>query len=180
MLRWDLLLSPRTIMNQRLHGKDVRDDTVVIGIDVGSLTRGFHAVALKEGRYFGKLRSSDARVLASWCKASSAEIIRIDAPCRWSVTGRARRAERELMAEGVWCFSTPSFNAFSPALLPQRWMRFYTCTRALNFFISKPRIEARTSFGQAVAGSRFLDARGRANKFGRARRGAHYCACGRL
>ena len=84
--------------------------TVVVGIDVGSLTRGFHAVTLKEGRYFGKLRSSDTRAVASWCKASGAEIIGIDAPCRWSATGRARRAERELMAEGVWCFSTPSFD----------------------------------------------------------------------
>lgn len=97
-------------MNERLRAKDLPGHTVVIGIDVGSLTRGFHAVALKGGRYFGKLRSLNAGALASWCKASGAEIIGIDAPCRWSATGRARRAERELMAEGVWCFSTPSFD----------------------------------------------------------------------
>jgi hypothetical protein len=32
----------------------------------------------------------------------------IDAPCRWGATGRARVAERELMKEKLWCFSTPT------------------------------------------------------------------------
>lgn len=95
-------------MNESLHAKDLRGNTVVVGIDVGSRARGFHAVALKEGRYFDKLPSSDSCALASWCKSFGAEIIGVDAPCRWSLTGRARRAERELMSEGVWCFSTPS------------------------------------------------------------------------
>jgi predicted nuclease with RNAse H fold len=87
-----------------------RNPNFSIGIDVGSSARGFHAVAFREGKYFGKLRSSDTRSLASWCKESGAHVIGIDAPCRWSTTGRARRAERELMAQRIWCFSTPSFD----------------------------------------------------------------------
>jgi predicted nuclease with RNAse H fold len=41
---------------------------------------------------------------------SGARVIAIDAPCRWSATALARRAERELTAQGIWCFSTPSFE----------------------------------------------------------------------
>jgi len=84
------------------------DTQVVIGVDVGSVARGFHAVALREGKYFCKLQTSDTRALASWCKKSGGRAIGIDAPCQWSAEGRARRAERELMARRIWCFSTPS------------------------------------------------------------------------
>jgi predicted nuclease with RNAse H fold len=83
---------------------------VVIGIDVGGPTRGFHAVALKAGSYLAKLCTPHMRQLVSWCHDSGARVIAIDAPCRWSATARARRAERELMAQGIWCFSTPSFE----------------------------------------------------------------------
>jgi predicted nuclease with RNAse H fold len=86
------------------------DTVVVIGIDVGSPTRGFHAVALKAGNYLAQLCTPDTRQLVSWCRDSGARAIAIDAPCRWSATARARRAERELMAKGIWCFSTPSFE----------------------------------------------------------------------
>jgi predicted nuclease with RNAse H fold len=37
-----------------------------------------------------------------------ASVIAIDAPCRWSTTGRARPCERELMQQGICCFATPS------------------------------------------------------------------------
>src|SRR5262249_17790025 len=82
----------------------------VIGIDVGGPTRGFHAVALKADSYLAKLCTPDTRQLVSWCQESGARVIAIDAPCRWSATARARRAERELMTRGIWCFSTPSFE----------------------------------------------------------------------
>jgi predicted nuclease with RNAse H fold len=87
-----------------------RDHKISIGIDVGGPKKGFHAVALKEGRYFDKLRSPDWRELASWCKDLGARVVGVDAPSRWSTTARARRAERELMKDGIWCFSTPSLD----------------------------------------------------------------------
>lgn len=99
------------MMAERPNVEDLRDDSIVIGIDVGSVARGCHAVALKGTRYLKKLNTSDTRVLAEWCKDSGAIAIGIDAPCHWSSTGRARPAERELMQEKIWCFSTPSIDS---------------------------------------------------------------------
>lgn len=82
--------------------------TVVAGVDVGGRKKGFHAVALRGGTYLDQTKSTDATEIAAWCRSIGASLIGVDAPCRWSETGRARPAERELMKEGIWCFSTPS------------------------------------------------------------------------
>lgn len=80
----------------------------VVGIDVGGPRKGFHAVALRGGVYFDKFDASDPNSVAGWCRAIHAQIIGIDAPCRWSITGRARRAERELADERIFSFATPT------------------------------------------------------------------------
>lgn len=85
--------------------------SVVAGIDVGGARKGFHAVALRDGVYLGKFAACDAVAVADWCLSVGARIIGVDAPCRWSLTGRARSAERGLMAAGIWCFSTPTIQA---------------------------------------------------------------------
>jgi predicted nuclease with RNAse H fold len=84
--------------------------TVTVGIDVGGSARGFHAVAFQKGRYHGKLHSRDEKTLVLWCDELNAQAVGVDAPCCWSATGRARLAERELMAERISCFSTPSIE----------------------------------------------------------------------
>lgn len=81
---------------------------IVAGVDVGGSRKGFHAVALRDGTYWQQSASCDPADIASWCGEVGASFIAIDAPCRWSITGRARPAERELMAKKIWCFSTPS------------------------------------------------------------------------
>ena len=81
---------------------------VAVGIDVGGPARGFHAVALRDGVYVDRLRASDTKAIAAWCRELGAHAVGVDAPCRWSATGRSRLAERELMAEGIHCFFTPS------------------------------------------------------------------------
>jgi predicted nuclease with RNAse H fold len=82
---------------------------VVAGIDVGGTKKGFQAVALAEGQYCEHLASGDAAELAAWCvETMRASVIAVDAPCRWSVSGRGRPAEREMMRQGIWCFSTPT------------------------------------------------------------------------
>lgn len=81
--------------------------SVVVGVDVGGMRKGFHAVALRDGRYLEKLAALAPSEVSAWCLALGAEIVGVDAPCRWSQTGRARQAEQELMAERIWCFSTP-------------------------------------------------------------------------
>ena len=84
----------------------------VIGIDVGGSRKGFHAVALNGGLFAGQLATADVRELAHWCRAViGAQLIAIDAPCRWSLDGRSRPCERELNAAGIRCFASPSRSA---------------------------------------------------------------------
>lgn len=80
----------------------------VIGIDVGGQRKGFHAVALTGGEYSGRYATSDVGRLVDWCRGLEGTVIAVDAPCRWSIDGRARPAERQLMEKGIWCFSTPT------------------------------------------------------------------------
>jgi predicted nuclease with RNAse H fold len=81
---------------------------IVAGVDVGGSRKGFHCVALRDGAYLDQFASLHAAKIAAWCDRIGVRFIGVDAPCRWSATGRARPAERELMAEKIWCFSTPS------------------------------------------------------------------------
>ena len=79
----------------------------VVGIDVGGVRKGFHAVALRDGVYAGQLATGDVQESAHWCRSVvGASVIAIDAPCRWSSDGRARPCERELMRQGIFCFAT--------------------------------------------------------------------------
>ncbi|MFN5162975.1 MAG: DUF429 domain-containing protein [Cyanobacteriota bacterium] len=87
------------------------DPITTVGIDVGGRSKGFHAVALRDGAYASQLRSCDVRELSHWCRTViGASVIAIDAPCRWSTNDRARPCERELMQKGIWCFSSPSYD----------------------------------------------------------------------
>lgn len=80
-----------------------------VGIDVGGARKGFHAVALTGAAYAGQLVIADVQELAYWCRSVvRASVIAIDAPCRWSADGCSRPAERQLMAERIPCFSSPS------------------------------------------------------------------------
>ncbi len=81
---------------------------IVIGIDVGGPKKGFHGVAFREGSYLEKFYTPKAKLMAKWCLEKGARAVGIDAPCRWSQNGRARAAERALMQERIWCFSTPT------------------------------------------------------------------------
>ncbi|MCP9888137.1 DUF429 domain-containing protein [Cyanobium sp. ATX 6A2] len=84
----------------------------VIGIDVGGSRKGFHAVALSAGAWAGQLATSDVQELAHWCHSViGAQLIAVDAPCRWSGDGRARPCERELNAAGIRCFASPCRTA---------------------------------------------------------------------
>jgi predicted nuclease with RNAse H fold len=84
----------------------------VIGIDVGGARKGFHAVALSAGAYSGQLATTEVQELAHWCRSLiDAQLIAIDAPCRWSTDGRARPCERALNAAGIRCFASPSRTA---------------------------------------------------------------------
>ena len=80
----------------------------VAGIDVGGTKKGFHAVALREERIVATLATSLPGQVVAWCRELRVSAVGIDAPCRWSHTGRARLCERELAGFRMSCFSTPS------------------------------------------------------------------------
>jgi predicted nuclease with RNAse H fold len=79
-----------------------------IGIDVGGVKKGFHAVANKGRQYLGKLHSTDPEVIATWALNHQPSVIAIDAPCMFSEHGRSRKPERDLVENGMRCFYTPS------------------------------------------------------------------------
>lgn len=81
---------------------------IAVGIDVGGPKKGFHAVALRDGSYHARLSTRKAHEIVAWCCKIGARAIGVDAPCRWSATGRARPAERQLMGRGISCFATPT------------------------------------------------------------------------
>ena len=93
--------------------------STVIGIDVGGSRKGFHAVALSAGDYAGQLATTEVQELAHWCRVEvGAQLIAIDAPCRWSADGRARPCERELNAAGIRCSPPCRRRAICPMLRP--------------------------------------------------------------
>ena len=95
---------------------------ITIGIDIGGPSKGFHAVALKDGRYHAKLASKDIAELAQWSvHTMGATVMAIDAPCGWSKTDRCRQAERALMQQGIFCFATPT-EATAAAKPFYNWM----------------------------------------------------------
>ena len=82
--------------------------TIVVGVDVGGSGKGFHAAALRGSQYAGKLATRDAAEVVTWCREFDAGIVAIDAPCKWSLTGRRRPCECDLAHLGISAFSTPS------------------------------------------------------------------------
>jgi predicted nuclease with RNAse H fold len=97
---------PSTSVTKRLgnpHG------ITAVGIDVGGERKGFHAVAITGGDYSSHIATTNVKKLSHWCRETvRAQVIAVDAPCRWSNDGHSRPAERELMQKGIWCFSTPT------------------------------------------------------------------------
>ena len=87
--------------------KRKRQEAIVAGIDVGGVAKGFHAVALAHSKYFDQMSSCDPDAVAAWCRDRGARAVGIDAPIKWSTTGKARAAERELIASKISCFPTP-------------------------------------------------------------------------
>ena len=98
-----------------------RASNIVVGVDVGGLKKGFHAVALRNGRFLETFSSRNALEVVTWCRKLKAFAIGIDAPCRWSRTGRARFCERELARQGIFAFATPNRSKGETHLF-YRWM----------------------------------------------------------
>jgi predicted nuclease with RNAse H fold len=92
----------------------------VVGVDVGGMKKGFHAVAIR-GQKLLKLATHDPAAIVERCRTLNAAIVGIDAPCSWSQTGQARPCERELASEGIHAFATPS-QSIGESHKFYRWM----------------------------------------------------------
>lgn len=81
----------------------------VVGIDVGGARKGFHAVALEGGVFLARRQTNCVAELTGWCRDEiDARLVSIDAPCRWRAGDGNRLAERQLLAQGIRCFLTPT------------------------------------------------------------------------
>jgi len=86
-----------------------RAKRIVVGIDVGGVRKGFHAVALADGNYLDRKQTPSVRELTHWVREEiGAQVIAIDSPCRWRSGKSCRAAERELLEDGIRCFLTPT------------------------------------------------------------------------
>jgi len=132
-------------------------DEVYVGVDVGGTRKGFHAIALQERAIMARLHTLAASEMGDWCNELGVLGIAIDAPCRWSRTGRARLAEREMAKEKIFAFATPS-RAEAETKQFYRWMlngaSLYSCIES-NYKLfdgHKPRKRfCVETFPQAVA-----------------------------
>lgn len=82
-------------------------DRFVVGVDVGGDRKGFHAVLLRDGQILGTKGDRDPAAIVAWCLKNEADVVAVDAPCRWSQSRASRSAERELGRQRISCFSTP-------------------------------------------------------------------------
>lgn len=97
---------------RRLTGLDEAERAwpVVVGIDVGGRTKGFHLVALRRTEILGTFATTSPNEATEWCGRMAAEVVAVDAPCGWSAEGErgGREAERILAKYGYSAFQTPT------------------------------------------------------------------------
>ncbi len=86
----------------------MQDNLSVAGIDVGGKKKGFHAVALCDGKVDAIKSDDDPVVMVNWCLDHKAEVVSVDAPCKWSQIRSSRQSERDLSKAGIYCFATPT------------------------------------------------------------------------
>lgn len=79
-----------------------------IGIDVGGLRSGYHAVALHSDSSPTRFATRDPLEMADWCRSLNASVIAVDAPCLWAVEGKSRLAERQIYAHKIHSYYTPT------------------------------------------------------------------------
>lgn len=101
--------------------REPKTGAIVAGIDVGGTAKGFHAVALRNGRFMDRSHCATALEVRDLCRDMHVDIVAVDAPCRWSSTGRARPAERALAAARIFAYATPTLEV-AEAKAFYRWM----------------------------------------------------------
>ncbi|MCO4861257.1 DUF429 domain-containing protein [Cupriavidus sp. WGlv3] len=80
----------------------------VAGIDIGGARKGCHLVILRGREVCRVAKSSNPEDLYQDCLQHEVVAVGVDSPCRWSLDGAGRLAEKELAKEKIFCFSTPT------------------------------------------------------------------------
>lgn len=88
--------------------KQMDKTKTTIGIDVGGIKKGFHAIAHRNGTYLDQFHSTSPDEIAGWSLSYQPIAIAIDAPSMFSPHERSRKAERDLVSHGMRCFYTPT------------------------------------------------------------------------
>jgi predicted nuclease with RNAse H fold len=79
-----------------------------VGVDVGGIRKGFHAVVNQHGNFLAKFHSCHVDELVEWILNQDPTVVAIDAPSMFSFDARSRDSERALNKLGVKCFYTPT------------------------------------------------------------------------
>ena len=79
-----------------------------IGIDIGGIKKGFHAVVNRDGAYHAHFHSINPDTMVAWVLSHHPSVVAIDAPSMFSQNDRSRKAERDLVNNGMRCFYTPT------------------------------------------------------------------------
>src|SRR5438093_12842414 len=69
--------------------------SMVVGIDVSSEQKGFHAVALQGGTFVNKTITTDPAEIVAWSLDQKATAVAVHAPCGSIKSGSMRQAERD-------------------------------------------------------------------------------------
>ena len=67
---------------------------ITIGIDVGGIKKGFHAVANRDGLYFAQLHSINPDEIAAWVLSHNPIAVAIDAPSMFSLNSSSRISQQ--------------------------------------------------------------------------------------
>lgn len=114
---------------------NIKHHETVVGIDVGGIVKGYHAVAINGQVILGVKTSTAPAEIVAFCLSHQANVVALDAPCGWSCNGSSREAERKLLKKRISCFSTPSAEkakessfygwVFNGAVLYQKLLSHY-------------------------------------------------------
>jgi len=86
----------------------ISNAAAVAGIDIGGAKKGCHLVIMRGRQVVCVAKSSNPVDLYQQCLRHEVAAVGIDSPCRWSLDGAGRLAEKGLAREGIFCFSTPT------------------------------------------------------------------------
>ena len=95
-------------INNVITNNNLNNTNTTIGIDVGGVKKGFHAIAHRDGSYMDQLHSTNPDEIVNWALSFQPIVIAIDAPSMFSQNERSRKAERDLVHHGMRCFYTPT------------------------------------------------------------------------